>query len=149
MLGCAAHAVRHLSRLTAAGLILMIRLLLGLLLLGVALGTPSNASAKSASTRKADDPIIGSRLLHYRLRCHPGQRCEIECHQAGHAVISRVRIESRGQATLVMTDGFSDRLQALWLELVSRDGSVRTILLPRDALCDLQGITVEPLAPSG
>ncbi len=126
MLGCAAHAVRHLSRFTAVRLILMIRLLLGLLLLGVALGTPSNASAKSASTRKADDPIIGSRLLHYRLR-----------------------IESRGQATLVMTDGFSDRLQALWLELVSRDGSVRTILLPRDALCDLQGITVEPLAPSG
>jgi hypothetical protein len=45
-----------------------------------------------------------------------------------------------------MTDGFSDRLQPLWLEIQPDGGkNKRTLLLPRDVLCDFQGLTITPL----
>jgi len=106
---------------------------------------PSAEAAKRNGTL-VDEPLVGARLLHYPLKCHSGERCEIECYQGGRIVVSRTRLNPDDAASLVMTDGFSDRLQPLWLELrPASGGNLRTILLPRDALCDLQGLTVEPL----
>ena len=127
----------------------MTRLFIVVVLLAFLCGAPGVSKAVGGATGKAVDPLTGARLLHYSLRCHPRQRCQIECYQAGRVVVSRVHIEPEDSATLVMTDGFSDRLQPIWLEFHPRDGSVRTVLLPRDALCDMQGITVQPLAPPG
>lgn len=105
-----------------------------------------NAGAAKPNRATVDEALSGARLLHYPLKCHAGERCEIECYQGGRIVVSRTRLNTNDSATMVMTDGFSDRLQPLWLELrPASGGNLRTILLPRDALCDLQGLTVEPL----
>jgi hypothetical protein len=104
------------------------------------------AGAHAAGGRSTDDPVIGSRLLHYRVQCHPEDRCNVECYQGGRIVVSRARLAPADVVTLVMTDGFSDRLQPLWLEIQPDGGkNKRTLLLPRDVLCDFQGLTITPL----
>lgn len=112
--------------------------------LGVVLAVLANGPAAARSGAEAG--IIGSRLLHYTVRCAPGERCKMECFQGGRIVVSRARIEENDRVTLVMTDGFSDRLQPLWIEIIPADSrDKRTILLPRDVLCDFQGLTIQPI----
>ena len=114
------------------------------LVLTAGLIAPGDARAQRG--RATEEALIGARFLHYALRCHPDQRCEIECFQGGRSVVARARIEPSDKVTLVLTDGFSASLQPLWIEIRPADGqNVRTVLLPRDALCDLQGLTVQPL----
>ena len=116
--------------------------------LGLNLGGTVGGSVAVAQT--GSDPLVGSRLLHYRVKCHDGERCKLECYQGGRIVVSRARLDPGDRVTLVMTDGFSDRLQPLWLEVIPADtrSNKRTILLPRDVLCDFQGLTVQPFTGS-
>ena len=113
-----------------------------LLGLALALAAPTGAGAQGSEP----DPLLRSRLLHYRVVCVEAGQCKLECYQDGRIVISRARLEVDDRVTLVLTDGFSDRLQPLWIEIEPPSGrDVRTILLPRDVLCDLQGLTIKPL----
>ena len=91
---------------------------------------------------------LAPRLLHYTLECNPSDRCQIDCFQDGRTILSSVRMSAGDRASLVLSDGFSDRLKPMWIEVRPRDKrGYRTVLIPPAAMCDLQGITVRPLAP--
>ncbi len=130
-----ACGARRAAALIVAGLA-------GLFLAGVGPGTEVLARPQRAPA----PGFAGPKLIHYRLRCHPGESCRIECSQGGRLVVSRTPVGPDDRAKLVFDDGFTGRLVPLWLELAGPDGSApRTILLPGDVLCDLQGLTIEPL----
>lgn len=107
----------------------------------VALGFASESVAQS-------DAGLMPKLLHYPLECNPGDQCRIDCFQGGRTILSSVRMNSEDRAVLVMSDGFTDRMKPMWIEVRPSDRrGYRTVLIPPAAFCDLQGITVRPLAP--
>ncbi|MEM7254891.1 MAG: hypothetical protein AAF493_26065 [Pseudomonadota bacterium] len=92
--------------------------------------------------------VSAPRLLHYPLVCNPADQCRIDCFQEGRTILSSVRIAPNDRAVLVLSDGFSDRLKPMWIEVRPGDKrGNRTVLMPPGAFCDMQGITVRPLAP--
>jgi len=118
----------------------------GLLLLALLVAAGISHAAGRSGRPVAETPLLGPRLLHYPLKCHAGERCQVECFQGGRVILTRIRLEPADSVRLVLSEGLSERLVPLWIVIRPRAGGVRTVLLPGDALCDLQGLTVEPFS---
>jgi len=111
-------------------------------------------SAPSAGGSKDLDlsAPTGARLLHYRLSCRAPRGCRIDCFQAGVKVVATRSIAPSDATRLVVSDGIADDFTPRWLELRRGAGTgaeIETILLPANVLCDLQGLTIEPLDGGG
>jgi len=109
----------------------------------------ASASAAGANQAELQAPS-GPRLLHYRLRCQAPRGCRIECFQAGVKVVATRTIATTDSTRLVVSDGIADDFTPRWFELHRGAGAeVETILLPSSVLCDLEGLTIEPLDGGG